>query len=265
MKKSFSESPVGKFLLGKGFYAALAVCVLGAGAAAWVIVDKTIDSFTAEPPAASGTTLQNDVSSPAASQKEQQVEQKVSNISKPSSSSSSAPSSSSASEISTGASAASSAASEESAQDAISPNYGVSSFTLPVDNTVFNLFSGTELVKDETLDKWHTHNGIDIKAELGSPVRAVADGVVSAVKEDPMWGTVVEITHEEDLISRYCGLDEELSVVEGQAVSIADEIGRVGDTNLAETALEPHLHFELFEDGVRVDPLDRMGFYESDD
>ena len=46
----------------------------------------------------------------------------------------------------------------------------------------------------------------------------VADGVVSAVKEDPMWGTVVEITHEEDLISRYCGLDEELSVVEGQAV-----------------------------------------------
>ena len=46
MKKSFSESPVGKFLLGKGFYAALAVCVLGAGAAAWVIVDKTIDSFT---------------------------------------------------------------------------------------------------------------------------------------------------------------------------------------------------------------------------
>lgn len=45
MKKSFSESPVGKFLLGKGFYAALAVCVLGAGAAAWVIVDKTIDFF----------------------------------------------------------------------------------------------------------------------------------------------------------------------------------------------------------------------------
>lgn len=63
MKKSFSESPVGKFLLGKGFYAALAVCVLGAGAAAWVIVDKTIDSFTSQPPAVSGTTLQNTASS----------------------------------------------------------------------------------------------------------------------------------------------------------------------------------------------------------
>lgn len=69
MKKSFSESPVGKFLLGKGFYAALAVCVLGAGAAAWVIVDKTIDSFTSQPPAVSGTTLQNTASSAPASQK----------------------------------------------------------------------------------------------------------------------------------------------------------------------------------------------------
>ena len=107
--------------------------------------------------------------------------------------------------------------------------------------------------------------GEEGSVKVGAPVRAVADGVVSAVKEDPMWGTVVEITHADDLVSRYCGLDEELSVVEGQAVSIADEIGRVGDTNLAETALEPHLHFELFEDGVRVDPLDRMGFYESDD
>lgn len=150
----------------------------------------------------------------------------------------SAPSSSSAPE-------ASSAVSEESAQDTISPNYGVSSFMLPVEDTVFNLFSGTELVKDETLDKWHTHNGIDIKAELGAPVRAVADGVVSAVKEDPMWGTVVEITHADDLVSRYCGLDEELSVAEGQAVSIADEIGRVGDTNLAETALEPQFAFSI--------------------
>ena len=100
---------------------------------------------------------------------------------------------------------------------------------------------------------------------MGSPVRAVADGVVSLVKDDPMWGTVVEITHGDDLISRYCGLDQELSVVEGQTVSIADEIGRVGDTNLAETALQTHLHFELFEDGVRVDPLDRMGFYDSAD
>lgn len=258
MKKSFSESPVGKFLLGKGFYAALAVCVLGAGAAAWVIVDKTIDSFTSQPPAASGTALQNTASSTPVSQKEQQVEQKVSNVSRPSSSSSSAPVSSSAPEVS-------SVVSEESAQDTIAPNYGVSSFLLPVENTVFHLFSGTELVKDETLNKWHTHNGIDIKAEWGTPVRAVADGVVSAVKDDPMWGTVVEITHADDLISRYCGLDEELLVVEGKAVSIADEIGQVGDTNLAETALEPHLHFELFEDGVRVDPLARMGFYESDD
>lgn len=256
MKKSFSESPLGKFLLGKGFYTALAVCVLGAGAAAWVIVDKTIDSLTAEPPASSGTTMQN---STAKVTPTRPVEQNVSDLPRSSSSSSSSVSSSSS------APEVSSAPSEDSVQDTIAPTSDVSTFLLPVENTVFNLFSGTELVKDETLDKWHTHNGIDIEAELGTPVRAVADGVVSAVKDDPMWGTVVEITHDGDLISRYCGLSEELNVSEGQAVAIADEIGVVGDTNLAETALEPHLHFELFEDGVRVDPLERMGFYESED
>ena len=67
MKKSFSERPLGKFLLGRGFYAALAVCVIGAGAAAWVIVDRTIDSFTAPPAESRADTLQAPASpSPAA-------------------------------------------------------------------------------------------------------------------------------------------------------------------------------------------------------
>ena len=38
-----SKGKLSRFLAGKGFYAALAVCVIGAGAAAWVAVDKTVD------------------------------------------------------------------------------------------------------------------------------------------------------------------------------------------------------------------------------
>ncbi|MFQ9847934.1 MAG: peptidoglycan DD-metalloendopeptidase family protein [[Clostridium] leptum] len=247
--KNLSESPVGKFL-GKGFYAALAVCVLGAGAAAWVIAQN--HRFFYQP--AAGSLRYNPAKhrQRAGISKEQQVEQKVSNVSRPSSP-----------PVSSSFGAGSVFAVPKNPYGYHFSNYGVSSFMLPVEDTVFNLFSGTELVKDETLDKWHTLNGIGIKAELG--FRPGSSRWRCFHERGPMWGTVVEITHADDLVSRYCGLDEELSVVEGQAVSIADEIGRVGDTNLAETALEPHLHFELFEDGVRVDPLDRMGFYESDD
>ena len=37
------KSKFSKFMAGKGFYIALAICVVGAGTAAWVAVDKTID------------------------------------------------------------------------------------------------------------------------------------------------------------------------------------------------------------------------------
>lgn len=265
MKKSFSESAAGKFLLGKGFYVALAVCVLGAGAAAWVIVDKTIDSLTNEPQNPE-TVLQQ----PSQSSREESlnlVDRAVSDISIPEQNSSRAQSSvsSSGSSSSSKPDSSSSASSKDFTQQTISPDYTNPSYMLPIDSTVFGLFSGTELVKDATLDKWQTHNGIDIRGEVGQPVRAATDGVVSSVKTDPMWGVVVEIRHGEDLISRYCGLDENLPVQEGEPVSIADVIGYLGETNLAETALEPHLHFELFKDGKRVDPLSYMGFYDSND
>lgn len=263
MKKTFSESAVGKFLLGKGFYVALAVCVLGAGAAAWVIVDKTIDSLTADPQKNPGTVLQE--SSKSSSEPLNIVDRTVSDISVPDSPSSGSSAASSGSSSSSSPSIASSSASGESAQQTASPGYKNSSFMLPVEDTVFGLFSGTELVKDETLKKWHTHNGIDIKAELDAPVRNIADGTVLTVQTDPMWGVMVEIDHGDDLISRYCGLREDAPVSVGQSVSIADIIGYVGDTNLAETALDPHLHFELFKNGKRVDPLSYMGFYDSAD
>ncbi len=263
MKKSFSERPLGKFLLGRGFYAALAVCVIGAGAAAWVIVDRTIDSFTAPPAESRADTLQapsslSPADKPSSSAVTRPVEQKVSG--QPIS-----PSSSSKASVSSKADAPSQAPSAEPAVDAASPVSDVSSYLLPVNGVVFGHFSGDTLVLDETLQKWHTHNGIDIRAEAGTPVLAVANGTVSVVKQDPMWGTVVELTHPNGLLSRYCGLEPDLSVAEGQNVLVGDPLGTLAGSVLAETALESHLHFELFEDGVRVDPLLRLGFLESAD
>ena len=55
------------------------------------------------------------------------------------------------------------------------------------------------------------------------------------------------------------GLDPAAAVMEGDIVLVGDVIGTVGDTNLAETALEPHLHFEMLRDGEAVDPLETMG------
>ena len=52
------------------------------------------------------------------------------------------------------------------------------------------------MIKGQTLGDWRTHNGIDIKAEAGAQVKACQNGKVTSVRDDDIWGTVVEIQFE---------------------------------------------------------------------
>ena len=129
---------------------------------------------------------------------------------------------------------------------------------MPLSGEVFVKFSGDTLIKYESLKEWRTHDGIDIKAAVGTDVVAVAEGKVTRVYEDPLWGTTVEITHPNSVVSVYCGLSKEVSVKEGDSLKIKDVIGKVGQTNMAELSLDPHLHFGMKKDGKWVDPLAEM-------
>ena len=131
-------------------------------------------------------------------------------------------------------------------------------FVMPIEGEVFGVFSQGELVRNVTLGEWRTHDGIDIKAAKGTPVRATADGVVSRVYDDPMWGTVVEITHAGGLTSITSGLDPAVAVSQGDTVRVEDTIGVVGSV-LAEISMDSHIHFGMKEDGKWVDPITTMG------
>ncbi|MEG1932569.1 MAG: M23 family metallopeptidase, partial [Pygmaiobacter sp.] len=127
-----------------------------------------------------------------------------------------------------------------------------SSFVLPLAGQVTAAYSGDELVYSETLGDWRTHNGLDITAASGAEVKAAMAGTVASVKDDPLWGTVVEVKTEE-LTLRYCGLNSTTKISEGKLVSQGDLLGTLGEIP-AETALEPHLHFEVLKNGTLVDP-----------
>jgi murein DD-endopeptidase MepM/ murein hydrolase activator NlpD len=133
----------------------------------------------------------------------------------------------------------------------------LANITAPLEDmsSVVNPFSGTELVKNETTGSWQTHNGCDIAAEIGAEVYAISSGEVTAVNDDPLWGTAVVIDHHNGYISRYYGLDRNLAVQAGDVLASGDVIGTVGDTADIESALASHLHIEITHNGSYLDPM----------
>ena len=115
-------------------------------------------------------------------------------------------------------------------------------------------------VFSDTLEEWRVHTGIDISAEDGAPVVAAADGMVSAIYDDPMLGRTVEITHTQNIKTVYSNLtvEDAAFISVGDYVERGDRIGTVGDTSISELADESHLHFEVKLADQAVNPLDYM-------
>ncbi len=131
-------------------------------------------------------------------------------------------------------------------------------FSLPMGKTVDKPFSNGEMVQSKTMGDWRAHNGVDFRGTVGDPVIAVNNGIVEAVYDDVLWGTVVEIDHGQGLLARYCGLGKGSTPEVGAQVKINDRIGNLGTIPM-ESADEVHLHFEIRQDGKAVDPFAAMG------
>ncbi|WP_143109238.1 M23 family metallopeptidase [Dyella sp. OK004] len=94
------------------------------------------------------------------------------------------------------------------------------------------------------------HAGIDFGAPRGTPVRAVADGVVVTSTTQRSYGKVVVIKHEHGYRTLYAH-NSTLLVKAGQVIHAGDTIARVGSTGRSTGS---HLHFEVHRSGERVDP-----------
>lgn len=134
-------------------------------------------------------------------------------------------------------------------------------YTWPVKGEVFSDFSLEVLAYDETMGDWRTHSGVDIAAAVGTRVLALSNGTVTKVYEDDLMGTSVVIDHGEGLVSTYQNLSAYPTVAQGDAVVTGTVIGAVGDTALAESGRPPHLHLEVMLDERPVDPVDYLPQY----
>jgi len=95
------------------------------------------------------------------------------------------------------------------------------------------------------------HRGVDFSARMGTPVHATADGVVTFSGVWRTYGNVVEISHSAGFVTRFAHLQRRL-VQKGQRVVRGDVVGRVGSTGRSTFS---HLHYEIEQEGDRVDPM----------
>ena len=109
--------------------------------------------------------------------------------------------------------------------------------------------------KHPILGKVRMHQGIDFGAPAGTPVLATATGRIGKAvyrSDSGSYGKMIVIEHDEEYSTLYAHLSG-LAVHQGQIVEEGDTIGFVGSTGLS---TNPHLHYEVIYDGVRVDPED---------
>lgn len=97
------------------------------------------------------------------------------------------------------------------------------------------------------------HHGVDYAAPSGTPVMAVADGVVTSRAYTRGGGNTLKIKHSQGLVSGYLHLRGfARGIVVGSRVSQGDIIGYVGSTGLS---TGPHLDFRIWRNGTPIDPL----------
>jgi len=114
------------------------------------------------------------------------------------------------------------------------------------------LGSGYRNRKDPFTGKREFHAGLDIVANVGSPVAATADGVVTQAGRMGGYGKVVFVSHGNGLSTRYAHLSK-IQVKSGQEVRRGDLLGKVGATG---RAMGYHLHYEVLRDDQKVNPLE---------
>lgn len=127
------------------------------------------------------------------------------------------------------------------------------SFIMPVEGEITSEFGERVHPVFKTVKM---HNGIDIDAAIGTPIKSSAAGKVIEVGEDEINGKYIRVkSGKYDVVYAHC---YKVSVKEGQNIKQGDILGETGDTGLTSG---PHLHFEVQENGKPVSPMEMLMRY----
>ena len=220
---------------GKGFYIALAICLVAVGAAAWTTYDSVMEFM--EP-----TETEISRQEAVIEQKPQKEEEEAGNtlkgiVERNETNSSEKTSKLEVQQTNTG---------NDKDKDTL--------IIFPVGNNIIKEFSDTNPVYSKTLCDWRVHNATDFSAEQGAVVKAMNSGEVKDIYDDPCLGMTIVIEHDEGFTAYYSGLGDTVMVEKGQRVSAGDDIGSINDVP-CEINDGMHLHLAVNKDGKWINPM----------
>jgi len=136
------------------------------------------------------------------------------------------------------------------------PGIGNGSLAWPVDCYVLSSLYGPRV--HPVTGEYRNHGGIDFCAGYGQNIYAAGSGEVIIANSTDSWGGgygyYIMIQHDNGLTTLYAHCSS-ITVTEGEYVSAGQTIGYIGSTGLS---TGPHLHFEVYDGGVRQDPEDYL-------
>ena len=126
---------------------------------------------------------------------------------------------------------------------------------LPTENSL-----PSPLPEQHLTDTWgaarsqgRSHEGIDIFAARGTPIRATTQGIVSKVGENTLGGRVVVVVGPGGAGHYYAHLEDYADISPNDWVNAGDIIGYVGDSGNAK-GTPPHVHYGIYISGSAVNP-----------
>lgn len=145
------------------------------------------------------------------------------------------------------------------------PNEPVSTvitFIMPVQNATEIGEYSESMVFNSLLGRFSTHMAVDFFAPEGTLVYATYGGTIESVENTLLKGTSITIDHGNGLKTVYNSILDGDRVTVGQTVKQGDVIGEISVSNRQEADLGAHLHFEVYENGVNIDPAKYLTFDE---
>lgn len=130
-------------------------------------------------------------------------------------------------------------------------------FERNIENVGSLLFSPVSGTLSQPFDTKSKHYAVDVVAPKETPVKSIADGTVLFSEWTAETGYVIIIEHQDNLTSVYKH-NGSLSKSQGDLVRAGEVIASIGNTG--ELTTGPHLHFELWNNGKPVNPLNYIDF-----